>query len=1190
MKSFAIDGNIAPMFASESALQLERVIEREWRLGHHHLQIAGTTSSTALSLLLSRATSADFHTSPHLVIVPSVAEAQRVAQGIKFFAPDKEVNVLTGFDVSPYSTLYPKREELAERCRFLWRAQNAKPGEIFIAPVEFLIEKTAPFQDFHRRSFKLQKNSELANPLSEFLHGLGYLAAPFVEDVGQYSVRGGIVDIFSPAHEHPIRLELFGDSIESMRSFSPESQKSLEDVDEFHLIPCREFFWSEDAAERVLKSFRTSVQERGNNFDKGQLEELLRALTRQNDFEGIDFLFPWFFPKTGTVIEHFSLSPQLWLLDVIEIERRAETFREEMQQEAQAAKNQHLLWIEPQEIWQDYRSIEFPAESSKTEFVGIETRDLSETQGSVHVIEYPTYAIREVSQTLANYRLGTDPWIEFLHRKLEGWRNEGYAVFFGFQNQSQAERVRMFLDRYNWKCMVGAESEAHWDAWAREQAENKNILHFILRRTPEALRLSEDRVVFLRDEDLFGKKTRLRSTSASEDFQKQAKRLNFGDLKPGDCVVHVLHGIGIYDGLKVMSVGGIENEFIQLSYRDKDKLYLPVYRVGQLQKYSGHASHVTLDKLGSQQWEKTKAKVRNALRDLASELLQLYAKRAELHRPALQVQSQDFQTFEAAFPFDETDDQVRAINDLVKDFHGTRPMDRLICGDVGFGKTEVAMRGAFLAALNKKQVAVLAPTTVLTFQHFETFKKRFQGWPFEIRVINRFVTNTEIKKTVTELKAGKVDIIIGTHRLLSKDVEFKDLGFLVVDEEQKFGVAHKEKIRKLKTGVDTVAMSATPIPRTLNMSLVGIRDLSLINTAPMDRLPTRTFISKWDDETIRKALLSEVQRGGQIYFIHNRVQSIYSIADELRKIVPELRIGVGHGQMEEHELEKTMISFFKHEIDVLVCTTIVESGMDVPRANTMFIDQAHTLGLSQLYQLRGRVGRSKQRAYCYLLLPRNFKLDKSAQERLKVIQENTALGSGIRIAQYDLELRGAGNLLGEQQSGHIDSVGYELYMDLLNEAVANLRGDDLSRQQLEPEINLRIPAMIPENYIGDIRIRLSYYKALSEAQNSAELDSIEEELKDQFGPIPEPTLNLMGLMLIRSQCRELGIKDVSAGPKNLSLSVSDQTRLSSETVMKLVTRENKKYSITPDNRLNIRMNEITWPRAYEELEILLKLI
>jgi len=509
-------------------------------------------------------------------------------------------------------------------------------------------------------------------------------------------------------------------------------------------------------------------------------------------------------------------------------------------------------------------------------------------------------------------------------------------------------------------------------------------------------------------------------------------------------------------------------------------------------------------------------------------------------------------------------------------------MDRLVCGDFGFGKTEVAMRAAFKAIQGRKQVAVLAPTTVLSFQHLETFQKRFRNWPVNIRALNRFVPPAEQRKTIAELKDGKIDILVGTHRLLSKDIEFKELGLLIIDEEQRFGVGHKEKIRKLKVGVDTLTLSATPIPRTLNMSLIGIRDLSLINTAPVDRLPTRTFVCKFDEETIRRGIESEIQRGGQVFFLHNRVQSIYGIADTLRKLVPNARIRVGHGQMDEHELESTMVAFFNHEIDVLLSTTIIESGIDNPRANTMFIDNAHQLGLSQLYQLRGRVGRSKERAYCYLLIPPNKRIEKDAQERLKVIQENTALGSGITIAHHDLELRGAGNLLGEDQSGHIEAVGYEMYLELLEETIKELKGEEII-ENIEPDINVRIQALIPDTYMPDIRIRLAWYRNLSQIESPEDLDRIEEQMSDQFGRPPEQVINLLGLMLIRSLCRKLGIRDLSSGPKAISLAFTAQTKVPPQEVVQLATREKGRISLTPDMRLNIRMDTITWPKIYEEL-------
>lgn len=581
--------------------------------------------------------------------------------------------------------------------------------------------------------------------------------------------------------------------------------------------------------------------------------------------------------------------------------------------------------------------------------------------------------------------------------------------------------------------------------------------------------------------------------------------------------------------------------------------------------------------------EKTKVKVRSHLKDIASELLALYAKRAQVTRPPFNTADVDYKTFEGQFAYDETPDQLDAIDAILNDMHKETPMDRLICGDVGFGKTEVAMRAAFKCAHDRRQVAVLVPTTILSFQHFESFKKRFKNWPLNIEMLSRFTPTAKAREVVEKIKSGEVDIVIGTHRVLSKDIQFKDLGLLIVDEEHKFGVTHKEKIKKLKTAVDTIAMSATPIPRTLNMSLMGIRDLSLINTAPQDRLPIRTFICKFEESVIKKAIDNEVQRGGQVYFLHNRVQSIAEVAHQLQELCPDVRLKFAHGQMNEDELEKTMISFFKHEFDVLVSTTIIESGVDVQKANTIIIDRADTLGLSQLYQLRGRVGRGNERAYCYLVIPRSGAIDPIAQERLKVLQENTELGSGLRIAHHDLELRGAGNILGEAQAGHANAVGYELYIELLEQALKEARGEDTQKDELEPEINLRIPALIPHDYIPDIRVRMGYYSALSAIESHDDMDRFESDLNDQFGKVPEQVMNLMGMMLLKKFCKDLAIRDLSAGTKSISLAFTDFTPVKSDVMIELVTGRPKKYSITPDSRLIVQMDEISWPKIYAEL-------
>ncbi len=1167
------------------SLHLEAILAREFQRGKNRIHITGTASPALTALLLSHACSSNVNNLPHIVVVDSFAEAERLQKSIRFFDSHGNALVLRTFDVSPYSGLDPNRKYIMERLRFLFAAQNALPGQIFIAPIQALMQLTLPYTVLRKFSSTIKTGDDVPANLSQFLNELGYEATPYVEDMGQYSIRGGIIDIFSPAHQHPIRIELFGDSVESLRFFSVLDQKSISETSLFHLIPCRESLFTDDNLEDVVLSFRKSIENR--QVDKDAADELLRSITRKINTPEDHFLLPFFYKSLVSPLDHFSSSANVWLLDPLAIAQAGDEYTAELKKDFTGATRQ-LIAPPVEKLFCSPDLIQWPIDSRFIEFSSLNTENFLTEDGASERIPFPTYNLNDLCLSLTSHLAGSENWNQVLNSKLAQWKKENYRIFIGVRHQSQAERLRLLFDKLDYKITVLDENFSLADS-CEEQNKNNKLIHLCLREINESLRIPEDRLIFIRVEDLLGQKQNLRQNKASDEFQSKAKRLSFGDLKPGDCVVHTLHGVGVYEGLKVMGIGGADSEFIQIAYKDKDKLYLPVYRVGQLQRYAGATQTTVLDKLGGTAWEKTKTKVRSHLRDIAADLLKIYAKRSELHRPGFKLDEKEFLAFENAFPYDETDDQLRAINDLIKDMTSDKPMDRLICGDVGFGKTEVAMRAAFLCAHNRRQVAVLAPTTVLSFQHFETFKKRFKDWPFEIRELNRFVSAADVKKTLAELKAGKVDIIIGTHRILSKDIEFQNLGLMIVDEEQKFGVLHKEKIKKLKTEIDTLTLSATPIPRTLNMSLMGIRDLSIINSAPVDRLPTRTFICKFDGETIRKAIESEINRGGQIYFIHNRVQSIYGVADEIKQLVPSARMRVAHGQMNEDELEKTMVAFFNHEIDVLVCTAIVESGMDVSRANTMFIDQSHMMGLSQLYQLRGRVGRSKQRAYCYLILPRTGKIEKDAQERLKVIQENTALGSGIRIAQYDLELRGSGNLLGEEQSGHVNAVGYEMYMDLLNEAVQDLRGDGSRTEAIDPEINLRIPAMIPDNYINDIRVRLSYYKALAEIQSHEDLQNIEEELKDQFGPIPDPTLNLMGLMLIRSQCRQLGVLDVSAGPKNLSLKFSPNTKLKTETVISLAVRENKKYSITPDNRLNIRMNQIQWPAVFEEIAYLLRL-
>lgn len=1165
--------------------RLESILERSFELKKGPFHIHGTTSTLALSFFLANTNSKKINSLPHLVVLPSFEYLNLFQTHLNFFDSERSIFYLPEFDVNPYTGLYPKPTISNDRIHFLHASHRAKGGEIFVTTLNALAQKTIPFHTLAKNSKTFNVGDEFYFDPQSSLKKLGYSSVPLVEDKGQYAIRGGIIDIFSSGHNAPIRIELFGDQIESIRFFDPNNQRSKEEIKSIFITPANEVLYLDEEYENLLKKFNESQRDR--QVDKIDQDETRRSLIQKNYFPGIEYLLPFFYDQLVSPIDHFSTPLNIFFVDPIEISKSSDEYFSEIKKDSKVAKNSNIIFPNTEDFYTDFEKIIYPDESRLIYLSNLEF--FNEKSNESVQIDFSTHNLQDFYNISHSLTTGSPDWKEKLNQKIINWKKDQYRIFVSCKTSSQIDRLKFLIESLDLNTSVLESTNLKWDTSLLHQKNNLKLIHIVPLPISESIKIDEDKIIFLREEDFFGKKEK-KQIKSEEEFSKKARRLNFGDLKPGDLVVHIKHGIGVYEGLKKMPIGGVDSEFIQVGYKDKDKLYLPVYRVGQLQKYSGPNSIQNLDKLGGTSWEKIKIKVKNQLRDIAAELIQLYAKRSEIQRPHFQFNEHDLDLFQKSFPYEETDDQLRAINDILRDLTSDKPMDRLVCGDVGFGKTEVAMRAAFFGILNKKQVAVLAPTTVLTFQHFETFQKRFSNWPVNIKVLNRFISNADAKKTLIEVKEGKVDILIGTHRIFSKDVQFKNLGMLIIDEEQKFGVLHKEKIKKFKLNVDTLTLSATPIPRTLNMSLTGIRDLSLINTAPVDRLPTRTFVCKWDPDLIRKAIETEISRGGQVYFIHNRVQSIYSIADEIRQIVPSARIKVGHGQMEEHELESTMLSFFHHEIDVLVCTTIVESGMDVSRANTMFIESAHMFGLSQLYQLRGRVGRSKTRAYCYLMMPKDRKIDKDAQERLKIIQENSALGSGIKIAQYDLELRGSGNLLGEDQSGSVNAVGYETYMDLLSEALAQAKGEEINDLDLDPEINLKIPAFIPDDYISDIRIRLSYYKALADINSESELENIEQELQDQFGKIPEATVNLMGLMLIRRQCKVLGVRDISAGLKTISLIFTEKTKLKPEKVIQLSMRENKKYSITPDSRLNIRINSITWGQTYEELNYLISLI
>ena len=911
------------------------------------------------------------------------------------------------------------------------------------------------------------------------------------------------------------------------------------------------------------------------------LSSVLSVISKGKYFQGIDFYLPYFYEKETQVLNHFSRDIDFWILNPIEITQQLDKYLGELMMEWKV-KPQNLI-PSPKELFVGFDQLQLPPNSRKIYVSKIDLYHENPHKEIQYVTQDLNDFIRPCQSALGDYKkIG-----KILKQKISDWSN--YKIFIGSESNTLCQRLEQILTDNHINYEIVSKDNYSWQQLFEAQESQTQLLHIIPRHLNSSLKFINERVIFIQDKDIFGHQRRRVPQSDATRIQEKARALSFGDISPGDLIVHKLHGVGIFKGLTLMPIAGCPSEFIQIEFKNKDKLYLPIYRISQIQKYSGPSHSRLIDKLGGSQWAKVKTKVKKHLQDMTAELLRNYARRKSITRPPLKEPSRDYFKFEDSFIFEETDDQTKAIEEVLSDLMKETPMDRLICGDVGFGKTEVAMRAAFAAAYEGRQVALIAPTTILTMQHFENFKKRFKDWPIEIRLLNRFVSQSQIKKTLQDLSQKQVDIVIGTHRLLSKDIQFKDLGLLIIDEEQKFGVKHKEKIKGVKSSVDTIALSATPIPRTLNMSLLGLRDLSLINTAPIDRLPIRTFVSHYDKNTIKKSIENEISRDGQTFFLHNRVHSIEMVASELRELLPQVRFAIAHGQMDEKKLEQVMVDFLSHKVDVLICTTIIESGIDIPRANTMIVNDAHQFGLSQLYQLRGRIGRSKERAYCYLLIPRNKVLDAESQERLRVLKDNTALGSGIKVAQHDLELRGAGDFLGESQSGHINSIGYELYMELLEDAIQEGKGEKSKNNSLEPDMNIRIPAYIPDKYISDIRVRLAYYKVLSDIKSYEDLDEIESNLEDQFGKIPNEVLNLMGLMLIRKDCKDLGIKDIASGKNAITLTFTEETPLPTDKVIQLSLQENKKYSITPNNRLKIRMKDIQWPQVYQETSYLKKL-
>jgi len=1130
-----------------------------------------------------------------IFVARSNREIEELQSDIDFFysaingvtAGDQNVLTVPALETDPYDGTSPHAEVLEQRALALYRATRGE-ARILLTSLGALAERTISPELLKASSLALKVGEEMPPELIvDLLIAAGYVRQEPVGSVGEFSLRGGILDVFSPAHDTPHRIEFFGDAVESIREFDPDSQRSVGRVTESIIVPLRELSvrreefmsWAE-AAQRHFEDdrFRRDLRIRLAHAERGE------------PFPGWEYLIPLTRPLTSSAFDYFN-DAILVIDEPVEIEKRAADLYRYLGARFSLADDAGELALPPDKLFLTAVELRTRLEPSTRVELRLLGRDAAATDEQFSTTNTQLGSEAEPDGPFANLvrrqsaplflfpitpGISDVPIISQSPRRYHGrvsdmahdLESETHTTLFVLPSLGLAERVNEMLSEY------GANADLLPSPNLKERGPSVLSTNRIVTvgRLTNGFSLPIAELSLLTESDVFGDVERPSQRTVPRKARKKRTAAAFlsdlGDLKVGDYVVHVDHGIGQFQGLlQIATAGGptgnvaagLERgrgdtrEFMLLTYAEGARLYVPVERLDLVQRYSASEGHrPQLDKLGGIGWQKAKARARRAMRDMAEELLKLYAERRLVKGHAYGADTPWQLEFEDAFEYQLTPDQEAAIEDVKEGMQSPQPMDRLIVGDVGYGKTEVAMRAAFKAVMEGKQVAVLAPTTVLVYQHYKTFSQRFSPFPARIEMLSRFRSNKEQKEVVKALESGAVDVVVGTHRLLSKDIRFKDLGLLVVDEEQRFGVAHKERIKQMRKKVDVIAMSATPIPRTLNMSLAGLRDMSVIETPPRDRLAIQTHVVQFSDSVVRSAIELELQRSGQVFFVHNRIETIYTIAELIGRLVPQARIAVGHGQMAEKELEDVILKFIRHELDVLVCTTIIENGIDIPLANTIIINRADKYGLAQLYQLRGRVGRSNRRAYSYLLIPAEDTLTDLARRRLAAIREFSDLGAGFRIAALDLELRGAGNLLGAQQSGQIDAIGFDLYTQMLERTVRELKGEPVE-DEVSTAINLGIDIRIPEDFIYDMSQRLRTYKRVSSAESEEELADVHAEIADRYGPIPETVENLFEYSRLRRETSKLGIISIDREGDRLAVKFSEEAKIDPEKLVALVS-------------------------------------
>ncbi len=1069
---------------------------------------------------------------PQLIVVDGNKQAEALFPLLQTFAdlvnPAHGLEIapliLPALDVLPGQNMSPHAEILATRAAALSRLADGYKG-IALAPVAAALSRIEAPSFYRHLTQTLHLHDEVPlDDLASHLESVGYERSDPVEMVGQYSIRGGILDAFSPEQTQPVRVEFFGDEIESIRRFDPESQRSIHKLNECVLQPLTEFQKSRPLLAELANNLREAGV-RGRDLPLGG-----------DTFAGWEALLTAVRPRNSSILDFFE--QPLVLIDEPEMTKAAaDRLWTRLRETAQTAA------IDPESAMLDWD--EFAELGAKPGILELRQLDLNEAAADArdrgfYISTRPSMAFHGNLQVAI--------------REAKTLLEAGTRLAFFAPTSGEIERLADVFSEYSvpYRIDLGGEQVPEY---LKERTQSISAGIALIRGdVARGTVFQESRLAIFGSEDLFESPETVARPGKSHLGTFSADQF---DLKAGDYVVHVEHGIGQFLGVREIAQGDTKGDYMLIEYAGGNKLYVPLSRMDLVQRFRGEGeAKPTLDKMGGATWSRTRTRIKTKMRDMAEELLKLYAARRMAPGFAFSADSNWQREFEDAFEFNETRDQKAAIEDIKRDMESPQPMDRLLCGDVGYGKTEVVMRAAFKAMGDGKQVAVLAPTTVLCFQHFETFKKRFQPFPVRIEMLSRFRNAKEIKAVLADVAEGKVDLVVGTHRLFSKDVEWKDLGLVIIDEEQRFGVKHKERLKEICKGIDAVAMSATPIPRTLHMSLLGLRDLSVIETPPKDRLAIHTVVAPFAPDVIKSSIELELARGGQVYFVHNRIDSIWQRASMLQEMLrdafPDLRIGVGHGQMAEAELEKVMLQFMRHEFDIFVSTTIVENGLDIPMANTMIIENAERYGLSELYQLRGRVGRSNRRAYCYLFVEPDSELTEVARKRLAALKEFSDLGAGFKIAALDLELRGAGNLLGGEQHGHINAIGFDMYVRMLEDTVREMRGEEVA-PEIHSTLNLGLDLRIPAAYITDENQRLRAYKRIAQAVDLAEREKVEQELADRYGPVPDDVRQLLTYSGIKTAAEKIGIEAIDRRASILNVKFHEETRVDGEKLMALVS-------------------------------------